>query len=281
MCVIYAVYKGMPDDTELERGSWQNDDGAGICWLDKAKRTVRWIKGLQSKTEDVKKVIADNKIVPPYAIHFRTASIGGVDPDLTHPFPICKGVPLWQAGNAPLVLMHNGHIGDWKQWTMPMAISSKEFTPLPPWSDSRALAYAVYLKGEGILDFILGTSRAMILDADPSEGLSADDPESYFRLYGRWHHNTEHGFYQSIETSCVVRGGKARGGTGSTGAGTETTKVEVISPSADSARKMDIVPYVMGKADDDKASVWTVDELEALANQIEKEQQDAATIVGL
>jgi hypothetical protein len=275
MCVIYAVYKNLPSDAELERGAFQNDDGAGICWRDRAKNTIRWMKGLESKVEAIKQIIEKQHIVAPFAIHFRTASIGGVDPDLTHPFPVYKGVPLWQAGNASLVLMHNGHISDWKQWTMPIMLASKDMTPLPPWSDSRALAYAVHQKGEGILEFILGGSRALLMDATPSEGCKEDDPESYFRLYGAWHHNKEEGFYQSTETLCSVRGK----GRGSAGWDSRATREDsTASPNASAAIGGKVLSLVKS---DTNISVWTVDELEKLANEIEKEQSDAATVVGL
>lgn len=287
MCVIYAVYKNMPEDAELERGAWQNDDGAGICWRDASKKTIRWIKGLPSKVEDVKKAITDNKVEPPYAIHFRSASIGGVDPDLTHPFPVHKGVPLWQAGNAPIVLMHNGHIANWKDWLLPMMMSSKEFFPLPPWSDSRALALAVHLKGEGVLEFILNGSRVMILDAQPSEGLDDKDPENFFRLYGRWVHDKTGGYYQSIETTGSFRG-KGRGSAGSAGSSTETKgETGTTSPATDAAEKKEITVYkpiptnLQLVTPANNCSVWTIEELEALANKIEKEQADAALVCGL
>lgn len=263
MCVIYAVYKNMPNDAELERGADQNEDGAGVCWLDHSKKTVRWVKGLDSKVDSVKKVIADNKIVPPYAIHFRTASIGGVNTELTHPFPVAKGIPTWEAGNAPLVLMHNGHVADWKQWFFPMAITHKDLMPLPPWSDSRALAYAVYAKGEGVLDFIIGGSRVLILDSTPSEGCSETDPESYMRLYGSWVHDKKGGYYQSIDTATVYRG-KARG----------------VSGTCDYGRAMTETSHTTDAGSCSKTNVWTIDELETLANEIKREQESAAIIVG-
>lgn len=273
MCIIYAVYKNIPNDEELERGAWQNDDGAGIAWLDRKKNTVRWVKGLSSKVDDIHKAIKDEGIVPPYGIHFRTASIGGTIGELTHPFPICKAVPTWEAGSAPLVLMHNGHINNWKEWLLPMVLSHKDPMPLPPWSDSRALALAVHIKGEGILDFIIQGSRVMILDYQPSEGCDAKEPESYFRLYGHWHHNKEEGYYQSIETKHISRGkGRGNSTVGTHACGRDTT----VTTGTKSGLTCDAVAITT-----EKMNVWTIEELETLANDIRKEQEDATLIVGV
>jgi hypothetical protein len=203
MCIIFACWNGLPNDKELEVSAKKNDDGAGICWVnlkDKQQRT-RWIKGLDSTVEAVKKTIKDNKIPFPMAIHYRSASIGPKCEELTHPFPISHDGYTNEVGDERSVLMHNGHIGDWKTWLFKVIVNSKYDFPDGPWSDSRALAIASAIKGEGILPFIEQTSRILVMDAIASEGHDKSLPGSYMRMFGSgWEYPKNRGF----ATSCAI-----------------------------------------------------------------------------
>ncbi len=89
------------------------------------------------------------------------------------------------------------------------------------------------------------------------------DPESYMRLYGSWVHDKKGGYYQSIDTATVYRG-KARG----------------VSGTCDYGRAMTETSHTTDAGSCSKTNVWTIDELETLANEIKREQESAAIIVG-
>lgn len=266
LCVIYSCWSAVPEDRELSDGAAANRDGAGICWIEnlgKSDARVRWIKGLESDVEAVKKVIRDTKIKFPYAIHFRTASIGGVCEELTHPFSIVeKGSAdltkdldkaLDQDGTARRVLMHNGHLNSWKQWLLPIMIMKDIDFPPAPWSDSRALAVAVSLKGEAILEFIREDSRVMILDSIPSKGTDPKKLENYFRLFGSW--NSHDGYAQS----CV------------------TPARRVFK---DSRKDEACTRYVCPAPQPTSDNVWSIQELEKLVADVKAEQTQAKILLG-
>lgn len=259
MCVIYACPTNLPEDAELERGANRNRDGAGICWVTPGKK-VNWVKGLKSDVGEIKRVIAEKKITFPLAIHFRLSSIGGVKPELTHPFPIAKEAPLWLAGSAPSVLMHNGHITNWKNWLVPATLSSQEQTPFGPWSDSRALAYLVHLKGEGILEFILDSSRALVMDCRPIDGMEPTNPMAYMALHGNWVEDRAGHYWQSTIVDTVrTYSGKGSGS----------------SSIATSGKDTSLTLNRGGMTED----TWTLDELEELATTVKKEQEDALKLL--
>jgi hypothetical protein len=203
MCIIFACWSGLPNDKELEVSAKKNDDGAGICWvnLKEKERRTRWIKGLDSTVVAVKNAIKVNKIPFPLAIHYRSASIGPKCEELTHPFPIAHDGYTNEVGDERSVLMHNGHIGDWKTWLFKVLVNSKHEFPNGPWSDSRGLAIAAAIKGEGILPFIEQSSRILVMDSIASEGHDKKLPGSYMRMFGLgWEYHKNRGF----ATSCAI-----------------------------------------------------------------------------
>jgi hypothetical protein len=200
MCVVYACQTDIPDDAELRRGSETNTDGAGVAFLRDGR--VHWKKDLNT-WEPVKAFIEKEKLAFPLAIHFRSASVGGNSNSLAHPFPIGKGVPLWLEGNAEEVLFHNGHLSNWKDLTLKAGLSAKEKFPEGPWSDSRALAWLVYLRGSGVLPFVVDSSRVLLMHATPStwEGDVYSPGDDHFAFYGaEWIHAPKKGWSQSVNT---------------------------------------------------------------------------------
>jgi hypothetical protein len=244
----------------MKNGAENNTDGAGICWVDKfgtKEAQVAWQKGFKSDAEEVLEYIKQNDIKYPFAIHFRTASIGGKCEELTHPFPITAKLEDFTSGYTRRVLMHNGHISSWKEWFTKIMFAAPNLEiPIGPWSDSRALAAAVFVKGEGILDFVMESSRVLVLDSLPSVGCKKSDPASYSRQYGRW--IEKEGYSQSTETySRAVICHR----------GSPVNHCRVVSPT------------VVTKAPDENC--WTVEELDELVTIIRKEQDEARILLGV
>lgn len=205
MCVIYVCTKLLPEDSELARGACKNNDGAGLAWIHKEKgkpNIVRWMKGELKTAKDVKQYIADNKIPLPLMIHFRTASVGGPDKALAHPFPITKEANLDLSGEAEAVLMHNGTLSFWEDLVLNTALRTEGMLPEGPWSDSRALAWIASHKGASIIPFLTKSSgsRVVVLEANPPG-------KQHFRIWGgsQWTHKD--GYSQSITTEFANRGG--------------------------------------------------------------------------
>jgi hypothetical protein len=188
VCVIYACESALPSDKELEQGALCNADGAGIAWLKGGK--VHWLKGLESDPKVIAETLKEQKIDFPFALHFRAASIGGIDPELTHPFPLSPEVETWLAGSHSHVLFHNGTWSMWDNTLRDMILYNEGMTlPSGPWNDTRALAFIAAHKGIDILQFISKESRELIMHNNKT------NPFTYF---GKWYEHK--GWSQSIDT---------------------------------------------------------------------------------
>jgi len=275
MCVIYACHSAVPTEEELTLGAECNTDGAGVAWIDKfntKEAAVHWIKGLPSTAKAVLDTIEENKLSYPLMIHYRTASIGGKSADLTHPFPITDKLESSITGHTRRVLMHNGHIASWKEWFKPITFAAPDFEiPHGPWSDSRALAAAVNIKGEGVLEFIIEGSRVVVLDAIASSGYKKSDPKSYLRMYGSW--LEKEGWYQSVETrpKVTVYQGPASGDEWR-----KRSHCHISSKKEDSSKSFSAAPTPIHAE-----NTWTVDELEGLISTLRKEQNEACILLGV
>lgn len=165
MCVIYANYSGIPTLDELKRGEEKNSDGGGIAWVESGK--VFWEKGLTSG--EIWEIL--KKVKLPNMVHFRNATVGPPTPPMTHPFPLTPKVPLFLKGYSEGgVLMHNGHLSDWKKLASEACLKSGRKLPGGDWSDTRAIAWLVANFGEGLLtaretDIVVG-QRIAILTPD-------------------------------------------------------------------------------------------------------------------
>lgn len=156
MCVIMLIHKDGPRPSkEMVERAWNaNSDGAGIAWRAdyNGAKHVFWKKGLESPEE-----VFDltERLPGPYVVHFRVASIGGVSPELTHPFPVQRDVPLALEGRTrQAVLFHNGHWGDWNQKVLDSAISAGVRIPQGDWSDTRGMAFLVHQHGPAVMELL-------------------------------------------------------------------------------------------------------------------------------
>ena len=87
MCVIAICRDRDLTVDEVTRMDAANPHGIGVAWAsrDKERRpVVRFAKNLS-----VGETLALLPSLPkPYIVHFRFASVGGITPELCHPFPI-------------------------------------------------------------------------------------------------------------------------------------------------------------------------------------------------
>lgn len=155
MCVIMATKdKPIPEEW-ITKGFEANNHGAGAAWREDGY--VHWKKGLD--LDQIQELAA--KLTPPYILHFRIQTVGGVRPELTHPFPIEPTVNLALEGKTKgYVLFHNGGWSNWKSDAKIAASDgikngrAKAGLPIGKWSDTRAMAFMAHVYGLGILEFI-------------------------------------------------------------------------------------------------------------------------------
>lgn len=152
MCVILCATTTRLTDSMIERAAATNPDGNGIAWI--ADGAVEYRKGLL--LEEVQDLAA---VLPrPYVFHARIASVGGVRPELCHPFPLDRRLnPNQLRGRSGKgVLFHNGHWSDWREALAPAGPGY--------WSDSRAMAELVARFGpEAIPAFVPDSQRVVLL----------------------------------------------------------------------------------------------------------------------
>lgn len=148
----------------LKYANESNRHGFGFSWADGDQ--VRWRKGFKDEqlTDDLLQEYLDLPF--PKAIHFRWATHGGINPELTHPFPIKRGNPLTLEGEAKQVLFHNGVWNGWDD-SMRQAILSGTVNPnvlRQHMSDSRAMAILCQRFGPDILDVLdIGGQKVLVL----------------------------------------------------------------------------------------------------------------------
>lgn len=152
MCVIVAGKKQKPTADELRACAAANPDGNGVAWVEDG--LVRFEKGIALAQVEERVRAAPSW----WAAHFRIGTAGGKSPELCHPFPVERDVPLALSGSAKSVLFHNGHVGDWEETVLARILSSPDAVEVPPgaWSDSRAYAWLVARHGRNVLSFASG-----------------------------------------------------------------------------------------------------------------------------
>jgi len=159
MCVILVCpTKVRPSREILDACHQANPHGAGVAWRDGGK--VKWFKDLNPEELARLLPLLPGEIV----IHFRLASVGGVDPKLCHPFPITPQATVRRSGQARAVLFHNGTWGGWRETYRAMPRHCLSSGPL---SDSRVAAALVELNGMDVLDDLPG--RYVVFDRDFTE----------------------------------------------------------------------------------------------------------------
>lgn len=229
MCVILACDEKLPGEKTVRAAAERNPDGGGVAWVENGK--VRWEKGLPDGKAawDVIKAVGR----APLLAHFRIATVGGKIEKLTHPFPISPGIPLDLKGQAPAVLMHNGHWNAWDTHLKTALSASKGKWPRGEWSDSRAIAWFLLTGGQGAIDFLekhgggLGGDRIVSLNG-----------EGILDFWGNWYHRD--GFYISndhFETKVSIAPGYNTKHTGNSGKGSGTRAVDIIRPAGSPAAR--------------------------------------------
>jgi len=169
MCVAIICHKSKPDEKMLFEAERQNQDGAGISWVEKG--TVRFLKGLTA--EEVKKEI--KKLPLPLFIHFRLSTVGGKVKSLCHPFAVRQDGHNEIEGKSPFVLMHNGHWSEWKNTLALSVVNGNRKLAPGPWSDTRAMAYLAAHHGFAILE-LLTSDRIAVMTG-----------KGKIYKYGYWH----------------------------------------------------------------------------------------------
>lgn len=159
MCVIMSGTVKPPLDW-IAKAAKANPDGIGAAW----------IKGGMVEFEKDITVLQAQEIIQaiegPYLLHFRMASIGGIQPELCHPFPVTAGVDTKLAGRTNKVLVHNGHWNDWNEWCFKLLAARPGLEmPRGEWSDTRAMAWLAHHCGEAVLDLIPDTNKVVTLTA--------------------------------------------------------------------------------------------------------------------
>jgi hypothetical protein len=159
MCVIILCETEFPKLATLESAEELNSHGGGIAWIENGQ--VKYKKGIKSKQifEITKKINL------PAIIHFRIASIGGVNDELCHPFQINTQADTEVSGTCDSVLFHNGTWTDWKEMCMKAVVSSGNILKFPSgqWSDSRAMAWLADKFGIDFLNLIDNSNKIAVL----------------------------------------------------------------------------------------------------------------------
>ncbi len=167
MCVILVCPPQVrPDPEVLQACHLANPHGAGVGW--RQDGAVHWRKNLGA--EEVAELIAglEGEIV----LHFRWASVGGVDPHLCHPFPVDRTASTKLEGRAARVLFHNGTWAGHKS-ALEFIEKKQGRTIARPISDTRVIALLIdHLKDHSTLRHIGG--RFVLYSAKRT------------KLYGEW-----------------------------------------------------------------------------------------------
>lgn len=141
MCVIVYCPQGeRPAFDELLTMSNANPHGIGVAW--RTSDRVHYVKGI-SLNRLVGYLDKPGELI----IHFRYASVGGVSPELCHPFPVRVDAPLHLRGKTSAVIFTNG---TWQNWSAINETISRRLN-LPPLqgevSDTRVIARLVKATG--------------------------------------------------------------------------------------------------------------------------------------
>lgn len=115
MCVIIVKPSGveMPALHTLISCWNQNRDGAGFAWSDGA--TVHFHKGFLTFDSFLDALRAEKENIGDHALvlHFRWATHGGINQEMTHPFTCVSSKPLTRlSGSVKMAVFHNGIIRD-------------------------------------------------------------------------------------------------------------------------------------------------------------------------
>jgi len=151
MCVILVCPEEVRPKPEVLYACHEaNPHGAGLAWREGGR--VRWQKNLT--TGEVVTLL--KKLEGEVVIHFRWASVGGVDARLCHPFPITPKANVSLSGMAESVLFHNGTWSGYQDALKRLTQHRKEPIPGGAMSDTRAAALVVNTAGPDALQQLPG-----------------------------------------------------------------------------------------------------------------------------
>ena len=152
MCVILVCpdENARPTRDVLEACHEANPHGAGMAWREGGK--VRWMKNLDVDDAEALLEELDGEVV----IHFRWASVGGIDADLCHPFPVARWAKTDLFGEADTVLFHNGTWPAYDAALNRLRHDHGKRLPRGPMSDTRAAAVCAHHLGRRILSKLPG-----------------------------------------------------------------------------------------------------------------------------
>lgn len=144
MCVIIAAETARPTNDELIQADLTNQDGLGVAYIAPKDELVTWHKGLS--VEETEALVSS--ITPPFVVHARIATSGGVKKALCHPFPITRNVGITTNGRAREVLFHNGIWGAYEKFKGKAKLTG-------PVSDTRIMAYLLWREGKDNRDGVV------------------------------------------------------------------------------------------------------------------------------
>lgn len=151
MCVILICPpKVRPNPDVLFACDAANPHGAGMAWRSKGR--VHWLKN--ASVSDLLREMP--KIKGEIVIHFRWASVGGVDARLCHPFPVTPMANVSLSGQADAVLFQNGTWDGYSEALTRLEAVRKTLLPTEPMSDTRAAALVVHTTGPDVLEKLPG-----------------------------------------------------------------------------------------------------------------------------
>lgn len=167
MCVILVCPPDVRPGPEVLYACHEaNPHGAGVAWRESGR--VRWQKNLGAG----ELMLLLKKLEGEVVVHFRWASVGGVDARLCHPFPVTRKAGVSLSGLAEAVLFHNGTWGGYAQGLERLEQHRGEPLPSSPMSDTRAAALIAHATGPDVLERLPG--RWVWMSAEET------------RLYGPW-----------------------------------------------------------------------------------------------
>lgn len=149
MCLLAYLPRGkVMTQEEVMNAHRSNDDGMGIAY----EVGGRWVveKGITDPQELYRKIedLKDHRKI----VHFRAASAGGIDPDLTHPFETRKFVVAqngtlsgWSDMSKTLMLL-NPVRAKWLEYNIAFNYNPEKL------SDTKLIAFILYLAEEGAVD---------------------------------------------------------------------------------------------------------------------------------
>lgn len=169
MCVILVCPENVrPSRDVLYACHAANPHGAGVAWREAGK--VKWLKNVGPGKLGLLLPKLEGEIV----IHFRWASVGGVDGRLCHPFPVTPKAPVSLSGATESVLFQNGTWGGYTDALLRLQEATSFELPAGPMSDTRAAALLVQSTSPDVLQRLPG--KWVWMSATQT------------RLFGKWEH---------------------------------------------------------------------------------------------